>query len=164
MSSPTAPYAAAHENPQGEGDARPTALQIIHDEGLVNKLTDKVFLVTGTSSGIGVETVRALHATGAHVFMQARDMKKAEAVLKDILATSQGTGKLELLYMELGSLKSIREGVAEFLKKSDKLNVLVNNAGKSHSRISYLRSLTVVCVLISFRDSQPSRKHNRRRL
>jgi hypothetical protein len=72
MSSPTAPYAAAHENPQGEGDARPTALQIIHDEGLVNKLTDKVFLVTGTSSGIGVETVRALHATGAHIFMQAR--------------------------------------------------------------------------------------------
>jgi hypothetical protein len=62
-------YATAHESPQGEGDARPTALQIIHDEGLVNKMTDKVMLVTGSSSGIGIETVRALHSTGAYIFM-----------------------------------------------------------------------------------------------
>ena len=131
MSSPTNLYAAAHENPQGEGDARPTALQIIQDEGLVNKMSGKVVLVTGASSGIGVETVRALHATGADIFMTARDMKKGEAVQKDILATSEGEGKLELLHMELGSFASIRAGVAEFLKRSDKLNVLINNAGLS---------------------------------
>jgi NAD(P)-dependent dehydrogenase (short-subunit alcohol dehydrogenase family) len=130
MSSPTNPYVAEHQSPRGEGDARPTALQIIRDEGLVNKLDGKVFLVTGTSSGIGVETVRALHATGAHVFMQVRDMDKGEGVMKDILATSVGTGKLDILYMELGSFKSIRAGAAEFLKKSEKLHVLVNNAGK----------------------------------
>jgi NADP-dependent 3-hydroxy acid dehydrogenase YdfG len=63
---------------------------------LVNKLTDKVFLVTGTSSGIGVETVRALHATGADIFRHVRDMEKGESVKKDILATSAGKGKLEL--------------------------------------------------------------------
>ena len=131
MSSPTNPYAAAHASPQGEGDARPTALQIIHDEGLINKMTDKVMLVTGSSSGIGAETVRALHATGAHIFMQVRDMEKGKAVMKDILASSEGTGKLEILHMELGSFASIRAGVVEFLKKSGKLNVLVNNAGLS---------------------------------
>lgn len=131
MSSPTNPYATAHASPQGEGDARPTAIQIIYDEGLVNKMAGKVMLVTGTSSGIGVETVRALHATGADVFMQVRDMEKGERVLKDILASSEGKGKLELLYIELGSFASIRAGVEEFLKKSDKLNVLVNNAGTS---------------------------------
>jgi NAD(P)-dependent dehydrogenase (short-subunit alcohol dehydrogenase family) len=132
MSSPTSPYAEAHANPHGEGDARPTALQIIHDEDLVNKLSDKVMLVTGSSSGIGVETVRALHATGAYVFMQVRDMTKGETVQKDILASSEGKGKLELLYMELGSFASIRKGVQEFLEKSGgKLNVLVNNAGTS---------------------------------
>lgn len=133
MSSPTSPYnpyAAAHASPQGEGDARPTGLQIIHDEGLTNKLTDKVMLVTGSSSGIGVETVRALHATGAHIFMQVRDMEKGSAVQKEILASSEGNGKLELLYMELGSFESIRKGVKEFLEKSGgKLNVLINNAG-----------------------------------
>lgn len=56
-------YAAAHKNPQGPGDARPTALQIIQDEGLEGKLQDKTFLITGCSSGIGVETARAVAAT-----------------------------------------------------------------------------------------------------
>jgi NAD(P)-dependent dehydrogenase (short-subunit alcohol dehydrogenase family) len=130
MPSTLNPYAAAHENPQGEGDARPTALQIIHDEGLVNKMTDKVMLVTGSSSGLGIETVRALHATGAHIFMQVRDMEKGQQVLEEILATSEGKAKLELIRIELDSFTSVRAGAAEFLKKSDKLNVLVNNAGE----------------------------------
>jgi hypothetical protein len=90
MSSPIRPYEAVHQRPQGEGDERPTALQIIQDDDLVNKLTDKVFLVTsrGTSSGIGVESVRALHATGADIFMHVQEMEKGESVKKDILATS----------------------------------------------------------------------------
>jgi hypothetical protein len=57
-------YAAAHANLNGPGDARPTALQIIKDEGLEGNFPDKVFLVTGCSSGIGPETARALSATG----------------------------------------------------------------------------------------------------
>lgn len=73
-------YADAHKNTQGPGDARPTALQIVQDEGLIGKLTDKVFVVTGVSSGIGIETLRALYATGAHVFGTARDVSKGEAV------------------------------------------------------------------------------------
>ena len=129
MSSSTSRYEAAHQNPQGEGDARPTALQIIQDEGLVNNLTDKVMLVTGSSSGIGVETVRALHATGAHIFMQVRDATRGEEVTEEILASSEGSGELELLEMELDSLKSVRAAANEFLKRSNQLNVLINNAG-----------------------------------
>ncbi|OJD35346.1 short-chain dehydrogenase [Diplodia corticola] len=124
-----APYAALFENPQGPGDARPTALQIVEDEGRVNTMTDKVMLITGCSSGIGLETAKALHATGATLFLHVRDLKKGEAVIKDILATSPGTGKLELLRFDLDSLDSVRAGAAEFLAKSPKLNVLVNNAG-----------------------------------
>ena len=51
-------YAEAHKNNTGPGDARPTAIQIVEDENLVGKLTDKVFFVTGVSSGIGIETMR----------------------------------------------------------------------------------------------------------
>ena len=44
-------YAAAHDKTQGPGDARPTALDIVKDEGLEGKLTGKTFLITGASSG-----------------------------------------------------------------------------------------------------------------
>ena len=77
-------YAKAHENTKGPGDARPTALQIIEDENLVGKLSDKVFLVTGVSSGIGIETMRALYTTGGHVFGTVRNMEKGtQAMILD---------------------------------------------------------------------------------
>ncbi|KAI1428492.1 putative short-chain dehydrogenase [Xylaria sp. FL1777] len=126
---PTNPYAEVHADPQGEGDGRPTAIQIINDEGLINRLEGKIILVTGTTSGIGIETVRALHLTGADVYMQARDHAKAEKVRSEILATSEGKGKLEIVLMDLTSLESVRAGAKEFLAKSQKLNVLLNNAG-----------------------------------
>ena len=46
-------YAAAHAKPAGPDDERPTALDIVKDEGLEGKLADKVVLITGCSSGIG---------------------------------------------------------------------------------------------------------------
>ena len=129
MADPLAPYANAHADPQGEGDARPTALQIIEDERLTGALPNAVMLVTGTSSGIGVDTVRALHETGATIYMSARNMSKAAQVRDDILAASRGTGRLELLEIELSDLASVQRSAAAFRAKETRLDVLVNNAG-----------------------------------
>lgn len=120
-------YAEAHkkENLGGPGDARPTALQIIKDEGLEGKMADKVFIVTGTSAGIGPETGRALAATGGKVYLTVRDMKKGEEACKAFLEP----GRVELLEMDNNSLESVRAAAKTFLGKSKKLNVLVNNAG-----------------------------------
>ena len=79
-------YIEAHKDSKGPGDARPTALQVVEDEGLAGKLTDKVFLVTGVSSGIGIETMRALYATGGHVFGTVRNMEKG--IIPCIMATT----------------------------------------------------------------------------
>lgn len=126
-------YAEAHKvvNLGGAGDARPTALQVIEDEGLVGKLTDKVFLITGVSSGIGIETLRALHTTGAHVFGTVRSLSKGQKVVDDILSEAHPSGgKITLIDVSLDSLASVRSGVADFLQKSgNKLNLLVANAG-----------------------------------
>ncbi|KAH6873974.1 short-chain dehydrogenase [Coprinopsis sp. MPI-PUGE-AT-0042] len=130
-------YAEAHKlaNLRGAGDARPTALQIIEDEGLVGKLSDKVFLVTGVSSGLGVETLRALHATGAHVYGTVRNIAKGQKVVDEILAEKrEGGGKIDLVQLELDSFESIRKGAEDFLSKSGgKLNVIVANAGVMHT-------------------------------
>jgi hypothetical protein len=126
-------YAESHKIPnlRGPGDARPTALQVIEDEGIVGKLNDKVFLVTGVSSGIGIDTMRALHATGAHVFGTVRDMTKGQQVVDQILSEKHSNGgKLTLMEISLDSLDSVRKGAQNFLFKSGgKLNVLIGNAG-----------------------------------
>ena len=120
------PYAVAHANPQGVGDARPTAFQIIRDESLEGKLASKVIVITGASAGIGVETVRALSATGATLFLTARDLKKAETALAGILEL----GRVTLVEADNASFASVRDAAAIVLSRSNnQVNVLVNNAG-----------------------------------
>lgn len=123
----TTRYAEAHATSKlaGPGDARPTALQIIKDNDLEGKLQDKVIIVTGTSSGIGIETVRALKATGAKIYATARNLDKAREALKDLIEP----GKVELLLLDTSSLASVRAAAKEFLSKESQLNLLVNNAG-----------------------------------
>ena len=119
-------YGAAHADPQGAGDARPTALRIIHDESLEGKLVGKVMVITGTTAGIGIETARALSATGATLFLTARDMKKGETTLGGILEP----GRVSLVKMDNTSFGSVRAAAATILQKSDnRVNILVNNAG-----------------------------------
>ncbi|KAI8237392.1 Retinol dehydrogenase 12 [Colletotrichum sp. SAR 10_96] len=124
-----APYLEEHKNITGADDARPTAIKIVEDQGLVGKWAGKVVLVTGCSpGGLGPETARAMHVTGADVYITVRDVAKGEEVAKDILSDGK-PGKVEVIKLDLGSLESVRQGAKEFLSKSDKLNVLINNAG-----------------------------------
>ena len=101
-----------------------TAQQVIEREGLVGKLTDKVILLTGASSGIGVETARTLYATGAHLFLPVRDQAKGEKVKQDIEANHSPagagrSGRITLLSVDLHSLDSVRRCAADFLTRSN---------------------------------------------
>ncbi|KAH7156586.1 putative short-chain dehydrogenase [Dactylonectria macrodidyma] len=129
MSDSFKPYAELFAKPQGPGDARPTALRIIRDNNLTNKWADKVVLITGGTSGLGTETARALVATGARVFITARDLEKAQGVVDNILKSSEGNGKLEVIEMDMNSLESVKKAAQSFLSKSTTLNILVTNAG-----------------------------------
>ncbi|KAJ5944307.1 Short-chain dehydrogenase/reductase SDR [Penicillium verrucosum] len=120
------PRHAAHLDPQGAGDARPTALQIIKDEGAEGKLAGKVIVITGATSGIGLETARALKTTGATLFLTARNRSKAEKNLAGILEP----GRVSLIDLDLDSFASIRAGAKEILAASKgQVNILINGAG-----------------------------------
>jgi NAD(P)-dependent dehydrogenase (short-subunit alcohol dehydrogenase family) len=88
----------------------------------------KVCLVTGATSGIGKETARGLLRLGATVVITARDAQKGAAVLAELQPAG---GRAELLVLDLSSLASVRAAAAEFQKRFDRLDVLVNNAGAS---------------------------------
>lgn len=121
----TTRYESVHQDLKGPGDARPTTLQIIRDEGFEGKWQDKTVLITGCSSGIGVETAKALHATGATVFATARDLRKGREALSSIIDSD----RLHLLELDLNSLSSVKECARAFLSQARTLNVLINNAG-----------------------------------
>ena len=118
-------YAAAHQSPKGPGDARPTTHQIIDDENLHNKLTGKTVLITGCSSGLGVQTAQALYKTRATLYLTARDLTKARTALGPMVDSPQ----VHLLHLDLNSLASVRACAEEFKAKSQTLNILIENAG-----------------------------------
>jgi NAD(P)-dependent dehydrogenase (short-subunit alcohol dehydrogenase family) len=123
-------YAASHVGPQGPGDARPTALQIIKDENLLGKWPEKTVFITGASNGIGVETARALHATGATVYIGVRDIKKGQDVADEILSSDpSNTAPIHVIELALDSLASVRKAAEQFHQQSKNLNILICNAG-----------------------------------
>ncbi|GFG01523.1 dehydrogenase/reductase SDR family member on chromosome X, partial [Aspergillus udagawae] len=85
----------------------------------------QAIVITGTSSGIGIETARALSATGATLYLTARNVPKAKAVLADIAET----GRTEFIEMDLESFENVHAAAKTILAMTDKVNILINNAG-----------------------------------
>jgi NAD(P)-dependent dehydrogenase (short-subunit alcohol dehydrogenase family) len=128
-------YASLYSSPEGPNDARPTGFQIVKDEDLIGKLSDKVVLVTGGSNGIGVDEVKNLARTGARVFFTARNEAKGERVRGEMFSSlnDEQLGfepRIEVIRMDLESFDSVRSAAEDFKSKSDTLNILVNNAGE----------------------------------
>ena len=93
-------------------------------------LKGKRVLVTGVSSGLGVETARSLAAHGAQVVGAARDLKKADAVTDQVRkgAAANG-GSFEVIVLDLASLTSVRTCADALLKKGEPFDVIITNAG-----------------------------------
>src|SRR5260370_13920736 len=93
-------------------------------------LKGKRVLVTGVSSGLGVETARSLAAHGAQVVGAARELKKAAAATDQVRkdAATNG-GSFEVIALDLASLASVRECADALFKKGEPFDVIIANAG-----------------------------------
>ncbi len=91
-------------------------------------LTGRTFLVTGASSGLGLETTRQLARRGAHVIMAVRDEAKGRAVERELRA-AQPDANLEVRRLDLVDLDSVRAFAENLVRAGRKVDVLVNNAG-----------------------------------
>ena len=91
-------------------------------------LQGRHFMVTGASSGLGEETVRALSSAGAKVTMVARNSGKLNAAA-DRIRTSVPTSDLQTGLVDLADLSSIRSYAEEYLQEAAPIDVLINNAG-----------------------------------
>ncbi|KAK5688389.1 hypothetical protein LTS10_000367 [Elasticomyces elasticus] len=130
---PFQPYADAHKQLNGPGDARPTAFQVVEDCGVLGKLSNKTIVITGCSAGIGIDAARALYEAGATLLLTARDAPKLEKVIDDIVSNAKHNKsgpRPVAIDLDLSSLDGVRKGAEEIKAKSGgKLNILIENAG-----------------------------------
>lgn len=86
-------------------------------------------LVTGVSSGIGVETARVLVAHGVVVTGTARDLPKARLATEKVRPGKMAGGGLDLAELDLASLRSVRECANRLLNAGKRFDVVIANAG-----------------------------------
>ena len=87
------------------------------------QLTDKVAVVTGASSGLGLAFSRVLVASGAQVYGLARRLSKLEAI-QDELGDA-----FHPVACDVRKESDVNDAFATIQKEAGRLDVLINNAG-----------------------------------
>lgn len=100
-------------------------------------MTGKTVLITGATSGIGLESAVVLARMGANVILIGRDSARLENSVSQVKARS---GRNPSSYLcDFASLKAVTALADQVLREVPKLDVLINNAGAVFAR----RTLTV---------------------
>lgn len=88
----------------------------------------RIAIVTGSNTGLGFETAKALAEKEATVILACRNLQKAEAAKTEIIKAVPNA-KLDIIQIDLSKLASVRQFAREFLAKYTQLDLLINNAG-----------------------------------
>lgn len=88
----------------------------------------KTLLITGASSGLGLETARAVARQGTAIILTARDQGRAEATARSIRQET-GNDQVHGMPLDLSSFGSIRSFADGFLARFAKIDILIANAG-----------------------------------
>ncbi|XP_069626600.1 polyprenol dehydrogenase [Haliaeetus albicilla] len=134
----------------------------------------KVAIVTGGAKGIGYQTVKHLARLGMHVIIAGNSESEGQEAVRKIQEETL-TGKVEFLYCDLASMKSIRQFVQRFRAKDCPLHVLVNNAGvmlvperntedgfEEHFGLNYLGHFLLTNLLLDMLKQSGTHSHNAR--
>jgi len=106
--------------------AKSTADEVLSDLDL----SKKRFLITGASSGIGLETARALAARGANVVGTVRNLQKAQQSTAPAHASAAHShGSVKLIELDLASLQSVRAAADALLAQTQPFDAIIANAG-----------------------------------
>ncbi len=95
---------------------------------MLNQIPEKTVLVTGANAGIGRATATELARMGVRVLMACRSAERGAEAQAAVVAEVPGAST-ELLIADLSSGEGVRALAAQTLQHTDRLDVLVNNAG-----------------------------------
>ena len=104
---------------------------LFRDRSLATAIKDKRVLITGASSGIGLETALRIGEAGGTVILVARTREKLEDVAKQVEAKG---GTAHVHPADLSDLEDIERMAQEVIDAHGGVDVLINNAGRSIRR------------------------------
>jgi NAD(P)-dependent dehydrogenase (short-subunit alcohol dehydrogenase family) len=136
-------------------------------------LAGKTVLITGATSGIGLEASVALARMGAWVVMVGRDPRKTTEKVGEVRSRSDSS-RVDSLLCDLASQAQVRALAESFLAKYERLHVLMNNAGTVYVKrtvtednveatfaVNYLSAFLLTNLLLDrLIQSEPSRVVN----
>lgn len=94
----------------------------------ISDLTGKRVVITGASSGLGLEAAKVLTSKGAEVIMAVRSLTKGERAVSYICEKNPNA-RIRLMQVNMDSIKSVKNFAHEFLVLYNSLDILINNAG-----------------------------------
>lgn len=99
-------------------------------ETSVPSLSSKVYIITGATSGVGLELAKILYSRSATVYVAARSSTKISTAIETVKsAFPKSTGRLEALCIDLSDLDTIKPAAQAFQRQEARLDGLVLNAG-----------------------------------
>jgi len=101
------------------------------NRALARAVQDKVVLITGASSGIGRATALKVGAAGGTVLLVARTPEKLEQTRADVEASG---GTAHVYRCDLADLADVERLAKDVLEQHGRVDVLINNAGRSIRR------------------------------
>ncbi len=109
-------------------------------------MAGRVCVVSGATSGVGLEAVRRLARANAHIVMICRNPGKAEAVRRDLL--SHTGAAVDSVVADFSDLATVRSAAGTLLENYPRIDVLINSAGLFSTSRTLTREgfETVFCV------------------
>lgn len=106
----------------------------------MERLKDKVAIVTGSTSGIGIGIAKLFAAEGAKVVICGRRQEKGQAVVDEIVKAG---GEAYYHFMDITAIESIEQLFADTEAKYGKIDILVNNAANVALKDGSVEELTL---------------------
>ncbi|KAH9624566.1 hypothetical protein KSS87_000720 [Heliosperma pusillum] len=140
-------YLTGIAGPSGYG-SKSTADQVTQHCSSPSILTA---IVTGATSGIGVDTARVLAKRGVRVVIPARNLKKGNEV-KEIILRETPEAEIIILEIDLSSMASICRFCSEFLSLGLPLNILINNGGVFSQKLEFSEDKIEITMATNYFD------------
>ena len=98
-------------------------------------MTGKVCVITGATSGVGLEASKRLAEGGAYIVMVCRNRRKAELISAELMST--WNVPVDIVIADFSRLEDVNKAADQILKTYPRIDVLINSAGLHSTKRLY---------------------------